>query len=147
MPPKQSGPGSSPGPELSVKGLEGFLCVSSLKERGRSIPTRKILWVLCAVPSVQAGSRQPADGVNGGAPAAQRGRITLGSSRADVGSTRRRDGYLGRWPPSGGVLRRVAAPSPATAGRGQPELGCRSSLRRARRHGAVRPQPGGLNQT
>jgi hypothetical protein len=42
---------------------EGFLCVSSLKERGRSIPTRKILWVLYAVPSVQAGSRRPADGV------------------------------------------------------------------------------------
>jgi hypothetical protein len=52
--------------------------LSSLKERGRSIPTRKILWVLCAVPSVQAGSPQPADGVNGGAPAAQPGHTTLG---------------------------------------------------------------------
>jgi hypothetical protein len=29
---------------------------------------------------------------------------------------------------------------------GNPGPGCRSSLRRARRHGAVRPQPGGLNQ-
>jgi hypothetical protein len=31
---------------------------------------RKIVSVLCAIPSIQAGSRQPADGGNGGAPAA-----------------------------------------------------------------------------
>jgi hypothetical protein len=69
------------------------------------------------------------------------------ASRADAGCKRRRSSCLGRWPPSGRVSRWVAAPSPATAGCGQPErLGCRSSLRRARRHGAVRPQPGGLNQ-
>jgi hypothetical protein len=37
--------------------------MSSLKERGRSIPTKKIVSVLCVALSVQAGSRQPADGV------------------------------------------------------------------------------------
>jgi hypothetical protein len=37
--------------------------MSSLKERGRSIPAKKLVWVLWVVPSVQAGGRQPADGV------------------------------------------------------------------------------------
>ena len=51
------------------------------------------LGVVCC-SSVEAGSRQPADGVNGGAPAAQRGRMTLGSLRAEAGWQRRRDGCL-----------------------------------------------------
>jgi hypothetical protein len=54
------------------------LCLSSLKERGRSIPRTKIVSMLCVVPSVEAGTRQPADGFNGEAPAAQRGRAALG---------------------------------------------------------------------
>src|SRR5829696_6895872 len=50
-------------------------------------------------------------------------------------------------PPSGGRSRggsSIASNRWPWAARG---LGCRSSLRRAGRHGAVRPQPGGLNQT
>jgi hypothetical protein len=59
---KASAPGLEPrAPEGGCS--EGFLCMSSLKERGRSIPVKKIVWVLCAVPSVQVGSRQPADRV------------------------------------------------------------------------------------
>jgi hypothetical protein len=37
-------------------------------------------------------------------------------------------------------------PTPVGAGRAVGEAGCRSSVRRAKRHGVVRPQPGGLNQ-
>jgi hypothetical protein len=61
------------------------LCVSSLKERGRSMGLAKSSSGCRAVPSLWAGGRQPADGINGGAPAAQRGRTTLGPSRVDAG--------------------------------------------------------------
>jgi hypothetical protein len=77
------------------------------------------LGVVCR--SLCTGGQPSARGrVNGGAPAAQRRRTTLGSSRAEAGWQRRRDGCL-----VDGLLRQVsrgmAAPSPATAGRGQPE--------------------------
>jgi hypothetical protein len=52
--------------------------VSSLKERGRSIPTTRIVSMLWAGPFVEAGSRQRADGVKGWRPAAERGRTTSG---------------------------------------------------------------------
>src|SRR6266536_2186155 len=52
--------------------LERFLCVSSLKERGWSIPTKKIVSVLCAVPSVQAAAVSPPTGSGWSARSAAR---------------------------------------------------------------------------
>ena len=63
--PRRDATGRGRCPWGSIGGAAGWtlLCLSSLKERGRSIPTKKIVSVLCADLSVQAGSRQPADGV------------------------------------------------------------------------------------
>ena len=43
-------------------GVTRLLCVSSLKEWGRSIPRKKLVWVLCAVPSVERAAVSPLTG-------------------------------------------------------------------------------------
>jgi hypothetical protein len=106
------------------------LCLSSLKERGRSIPRTKIVSMLCVVPSVEAGTRQPADGFNGEARSAAR-TSGPGTSRADAEWKRSRDGLPDRWSPSsrcrGGWQLYRQQPLPIGFIRHQPrQLQCRS---------------------
>jgi hypothetical protein len=101
--------------------------------------------LLICLPFLVAGAKQPADGVMVERPQRSEDERPWGRRGAGRRMGEEGDGIAGSgllWPGVEGD----AAPSPATAGPGSPELGCRSSLRRARRHGAVRPQPGGLNQ-
>jgi hypothetical protein len=99
VPPAQNGWGTE------ENWSERFLCVSSLKERGRSTGLVERYLVVGGWPT--------------GNGAAQRGRTTLGPSRADAGSTAREPEWATT---SFAVVQgQRAAPSPATAGRGQPE--------------------------
>jgi hypothetical protein len=120
-------------------------CMSSLKERGRSISAGRWLGG-CAAPSVQAGSRQPADGSTVERPKRSEderpwgcqgltqggsGGVTVAWSMASLRQGVEADGSSiasNRWP--------WAARS---SGAGHP-------FAVPRRHGAVRPQPSGLNQ-
>src|SRR5512132_2243018 len=113
------------------------LCVSSLKERGRSIPTKQMVSVLCAIPSVTGG--RPA-----ARPRGQRGGARSAARTNDLGPSR----AAGRWRGEGalpellGLLQWMVEGCSSIASNRwprQPELGCRSSVRRAGRHGAVRP--------
>jgi hypothetical protein len=79
---------------------EGFLCVSSLKERGRSTGLEKWISGCEAVASLEVGGCQPADGVNGEDPQ----RSEDGQSWAVKGWGRRRprvSGWLSCWASSG----------------------------------------------
>jgi hypothetical protein len=130
----------------SRRGCRGY-CVSSLKERGRSIPAKKIVSVLCAVPSVQAGSRQPAGGVRVERPQRsedERPWDRQGLTQDASGGGKRSPELLSLLQVDGQGRWQLHCQQPLAVG--SPRFGCRSSLRRAGRHGAVRPQPGGLNQ-
>jgi hypothetical protein len=116
----------------------GRLCVSSLKEWGRSTG-------LVERSVVVGGGRQPTAWAMVQRPSAAR-RTTLGPSRADAGSTARNRSGPGPpllWFKVKEQLHRqqpLAVGSPRGSGAGHP-------FAAPRRHGAVRPQPGGLNQT
>jgi hypothetical protein len=118
--------------------------VSSLKERGRSIPGRRSSgW--CAVPAVSAGSRQPAGGVRVERPQRSEDERPWGrqglTQDGQGGSGSLVEGLLSAGCRGGRQLHRQ---QPLAVG--SPRLGCRSSARRAMAASSCAAAAGGLNQ-
>jgi len=83
-------------------------------------PCREMVWALCGVLSVVAGSRQPADGVRVERP--QRSEDERPWDRQGLTQDEaKRERLPGSMASFQADVAGVAAPSPATAGRGQPE--------------------------
>jgi transcriptional regulator with XRE-family HTH domain len=122
-------------------------CVSSLKERGRSMGLVEKMSGCCAVSSLSAGGRQPADGVKGWSARSVARTNDLGARQGLTQDAEQRNGGGSRDLLRRGSGGQGAAPSPATLARAARGLGCRSSLRRAKAAWSCAAAAGGLNQT